>query len=121
MSYFNIARVNPRKAGIGTRRTPTFPPTNTSAPPATKPRRAKTSQFPHDDAFPQNPATLKSHVFSEISRRLQEVSVVTSQMDPLLFEFISPKSGAEYWERLLTVPIGVTDIEVNSILTLEVS
>ncbi|KAI7465802.1 hypothetical protein KC351_g14790 [Hortaea werneckii] len=117
MSFRNIAQVGPKKKA-GSRRQITAP-TGKDTGSAAKARRIKTIGYPDEGSFPTHIDSLKKHVYNLIVDRMQRHSVSTANLTMELLEFMLPKGNPELWERLMSLPISVTDVEMLSILNLE--
>lgn len=75
--------------------------------------------YPDEETFPTHIDSLKKHVYNLVVDRMQRHSISTANLTIELLEFMLPKGIPELWERLMSLPISVTDVEMLSILNLE--
>ncbi|GAB1737900.1 hypothetical protein NU219Hw_g2372t1 [Hortaea werneckii] len=117
MSFRNIAQVDPKKKA-GSRRQITAP-TGQGTGSAAKARRIKTIGYPDEGTFPIHIDSLKKHVYNLVVDRMQRHSISTANLTSEVLEFMLPAGNPELWERLMSLPMSVTDVEMLSILNLE--
>ncbi|KAI7161419.1 hypothetical protein KC349_g2859 [Hortaea werneckii] len=118
MSPQYITQFDPKKKA-GSRRQITAP-TGKDTGSAAKARRIKTIEgYPNENTFPTHVDSLRKHVYNIIVDRLQRHSISTAHLRQEVLGFMLPKGNSELWERLSSIPISVTDVEMLSILDLE--
>jgi hypothetical protein len=86
-----------------------------------KARRVSTTSAKLNASGTTNLGSLRKRVFEEIVGRLREANSVVSDLSMEALEWMLPNGDAESWERLLLLPVMVTDEELQAMMDLEMS